>query len=458
MRVTVVGTGYIGLVTAACLADRGHHVTCVDTDAGRLAAIAAGRAPFHEPGLDDLLREGRAAGRLVATDDLAAAVQTSALTIVAVGTPAREGAIDLAQILAAATAIGAALATAPRGHVVAVKSTVVPGTTMGPVRQAIEAASGLRLGDFSLAMNPEFTREGCAVADFQAPDRIVIGHADDHAADVLRALYESFACPVVCTTPANAEMIKYAANALLATLVSFGNEIAGLCERTEGSDASVVLAGVQLDRRCGIRVDGRHTPPALLDYLAPGIGFGGSCLPKDVQALRTYGQNRGAAMALLEGTLGVNARRATDFVERTRRLLGDLGGCQIGILGLAFKPGTDDVRDSPAVALVEALLAAGASVRVFDPLAPVSALPPALATRLVAAPSATALADGADAILLATAWPEFAALDWPALVRTMRRPVVGDGRGTLASIAWPPDVIYFRIGTPLAPPAEKESP
>jgi len=188
VNVTVVGTGYIGLVTAACLADRGHHVACVDTDTARLEAIDAGRAPFHEPGLDALIRSGRASGRLVATRDLDEAVRTSAVTIVAVGTPARDGAIDLSAVVAAATAIGAALAGHPGGHVVAVKSTVIPGTTMGPVRTALEGASGQTLGRFSLAMTPEFTREGTAVADFLEPDRIVVGHADAHASGVLGEL------------------------------------------------------------------------------------------------------------------------------------------------------------------------------------------------------------------------------------------------------------------------------
>lgn len=456
MKAAVVGTGYIGLVTAACLADRGHHVTCVDADPARVAAIDAGRAPFHEPGLDDLVRMGRASGRLVATRALDDAVHEGAVTIVAVGTPARDGAIDLAEVLAAATAIGAALARHPGRPVVAVKSTVVPGTTMGPVRAALERASGRRLGDFGLATNPEFTREGTAVADFLDPDRIVVGHADPHAAAVLGELYASFACPKLFTTPANAEMIKYAANALLATLVSFGNEVAGLCERTPDADARVVLEGVLLDRRCGVRIEGRHTPPALLDYLAPGIGFGGSCLPKDVQALEAYGKGLGHPMALLGGTLAVNRARAGGLVEQARAHLGEIAGAEIGVLGLAFKPGTDDVRESPALALVARLLDAGARVRVHDPVAGAAALDPAVAARIRSCATPEELVEGVDAILLATAWPEFRAWDWPRLVAGMRRRIVGDGRGLLAEIAWPDDVTYFRIGTMAAPRRPKE--
>jgi UDPglucose 6-dehydrogenase/GDP-mannose 6-dehydrogenase len=220
MKVTVVGTGYIGLVAAACLAERGHHVTCVDTDATRLAAIEAGHAPFHEPGLDDLVASGRAAGRLRTSGDLAASVIDSALSMVAVGTPSTDGAIDLRFVDGAVAEIGEALRRHPGGHVVAIKSTVVPGTTAGPVRRRLEASSGQPAGRaWGLAMNPEFTREGCAVRDFLEPDRIVIGHLDAQARTVLDELYAPFECPKLFTSPTNAEMIKYAANALLATLV-----------------------------------------------------------------------------------------------------------------------------------------------------------------------------------------------------------------------------------------------
>jgi UDPglucose 6-dehydrogenase len=307
-------------------------------------------------------------------------------------------------------------------------------------------------------MNPEFTREGTAVADFLHPDRIVVGHADPHAAAVLAELYASFACPKLFTTPANAEMIKYAANALLATLVSFGNEIAGLCERTPGADARVVLEGVQLDRRCGVRVGDLHTPPALLEYLVPGIGFGGSCLPKDVQALAAYGRELGQPRALRGGGPAVTGARAAALLESARALLGDLAGAEIGVCGLAFKPGTDDVRESPALALVAGLLEAGARVRVHDPVADVAALDPAIGGRLRACATADELAEGADALLLATAWPEFLAWDWPRLAARMRRRVVGDGRGLLAEIAWPDDVTYFRIGTMAARRLREEPP
>jgi UDPglucose 6-dehydrogenase/GDP-mannose 6-dehydrogenase len=446
MNVTVVGTGYIGLVAAACLAERGHRVTCVDTDAARLAAIEAGRAPFHEPGLDDLVAAGRAAGRLRTSGDLAAAVTDSALSMVAVGTPSTGGAIDLRFVDGAVAEIGEALRRHPGGHVVAIKSTVVPGTTVGPVRRRLEASSGQPAGrSWGLAMNPEFTREGCAVRDFLEPDRIVIGHADPRARAVMDELYAPFDCPKLFTSPTNAEMIKYAANALLATLVSFGNEIAGLCEVTPDADAELVMRGVTLDRRCRVDAGGTTHVPELLAYLRAGIGFGGSCLPKDVQALSAYGRRATATTALLDAVLTVNGARAAALVRQADAALGGLRGREIAVLGLAFKPGTDDVRDSPAAALIERLLGAGAAVRAYDPVATRVGDGETLAQVRRCASVEEALG-GADAALLATAWPEFAALDWARLVPTMRRPVVGDGRGLLAAIDWPAAVTYFRVG------------
>jgi nucleotide sugar dehydrogenase len=294
-------------------------------------------------------------------------------------------------------------------------------------------------------MNPEFTREGCAVRDFLEPDRIVIGHLDAQARTVLDELYAPFECPKLFTSPTNAEMIKYAANALLATLVSFGNEIAGLCEVTPEADAELVMAGVALDRRCRVDVAGTSHAPELLGYLRAGIGFGGSCLPKDVQALSAYGRGATANTALLDAVLSVNAARAAALVRQAEAALGGLGGTEIAVLGLAFKPGTDDVRDSPAAALITRLLAAGATVRAYDPVATRVGDGEALRqVRRCWSPD-EALA-GADAALLATAWPEFAAWDWTRLVPTMRRPIIGDGRGLLAAIEWPASVTYFRVG------------
>jgi UDPglucose 6-dehydrogenase/GDP-mannose 6-dehydrogenase len=440
VRVTVVGTGYVGLVSGVGLATLGHDVACVDTDPARVASIARGAPPFSEPDLPRLLRAALDAGRLAATGDLAAAMAGSEASIVAVGTPPRGERIDLTAVVRAATDIGRALTGLDRYHVVVVKSTVVPGTTGGAVREALEAGARRRAGSgFGLCMNPEFLREGSAVADFLHPDRIVVGRLDDRSGEVLARLYAGFDCPKLFTSLRAAETIKYTANALLATLVSFSNEVAGLCEALPEVDEETVMRGVHLDRRL--------TPPGapapgILSYLRAGIGFGGSCLPKDVNALRTFARDLGTPTPLLDAVAAVNTARPGRVVARLEAALGGLRGRTVAVLGLAFKPGTDDVRDSPALALIAALAAAGAAVRAHDPMVGAVA---ELDGAAIAATAAAAL-DGADAAVVATAWPEFRTLDWAALAGRMRRAVVLDGRGALAGVALPPALTYLRIG------------
>lgn len=433
MKVTIIGTGYVGLVSGACLAALGHAVACVDTDPRRRAAIAHGEAPFHEPGLAELLEPALRAGRLAVAATVEEAIAESALSILAVGTPpGDDGGIDLAAIEAVATAVGRALRGRDGYHTIAVKSTVVPGTTDTVVRRALETASGRAAGEFGLCVNPEFLREGSAVADFMRPDRIVIGCLDVRSGDVLAELYAGFDCPKLFTTLCNAEMIKYASNALLATLVSFSNEVAALCEAMPGLDEETVMAGVHLDRRLA-------PAPGICSYLRAGIGFGGSCLPKDVSALRTLAAGRSVPTPLLDAVVAVNRARPGRVTALLDAALGGLRGRTVAVLGLAFKPDTDDLRDSPALALIEALRAAEAEVRAYDPLVRAAA-------GLALADTPAAALDGADAAVIATAWPEFRALDWFALTRCMRRRMLLDGRGALGGVVLPADVTYLRIG------------
>jgi UDPglucose 6-dehydrogenase len=428
VRVSIVGTGYVGLVSGVCLAHLGHEVTCVDIDAGKVEAINSGSCPIHEDGLAELL--GRVVGeRFVATTDLAQAVATTEVTILAVGTPFGEDRIDLGQIEAAAEQVGAALSSLPadRYHVVAVKSTVVPGTTETVVGPAIERSSARVAGEgFGLAMNPEFLREGVAVRDFLAPDRIVVGGIDERSLATMSRLYDVFPEVLLMRTdPRTAETIKYGANALLATLISFSNEVANLCAAT-GTDVTEVLGGVQLDRRLTPTVAGERVRPDILSYLAAGCGFGGSCFPKDVKALVAHGEAVGTSLPLLRSVLEVNERQPLVLVERLRQHL-DPAGRRIVVLGVAFKPGTDDVRESPALKLVPALLDAGAQVVVHDPVALDNArtafgsLPVAYVDDL---PLAVA---EADAVLLVTAWAEYREV--PRLVRPGT--VIIDGRRLL---------------------------
>ena len=426
MRVSIIGTGYVGLVSGVCLAHLGHDVVCVDLDAAKVARINRGDAPIHEDGLDRLLTEV-VGSRFRATTELDAAVQGSEVTILAVGTPFGEDRIDLRQIEAAAEQVGAALAGSDRYHVVAVKSTVVPGTTEEVVGPAIERRSGRQVGEgFGLGMNPEFLREGVAVRDFLDPDRIVLGGVDERTLDVLAELYTVF--PEVAklrVDPRTAEMIKYASNALLALLISFSNEIGNLSAEL-GIDGADVLRGVHLDRRWSPMVDGGRISPEILSYLAVGCGFGGSCFPKDVQALLAHGRQAGVPMRILSAALEVNADQSAVLVDRLRAHL-DLSGARVAVLGAAFKPGTDDVRESPTLRVVPELRTAGAEVVVHDPIALENARA-VLGDEVGYETDLRAAVEKADAVVVITAWGEYQRL--PELLAGRAVPVV-DGRRVL---------------------------
>lgn len=427
MRIAIVGSGYVGLVSAACLAEKGHNVVCVDVDADKVDRIGRGVAPIHEPSLDELLMRGVRSRKLSATTDLRAAVTGAEVTFLAVGTPFDGRNIDLSYIRKAAEDVGAALEGAKEYHVICVKSTVVPGTTEQVVGVALEKTSGRRIGTgLGLAMNPEFLAEGTAVQDFMKPDRIVIGASDERAAAVIRECYAPFGgTDVLVTNLSTAEMIKYAANSFLATVISFTNEIANLSESIEGVDATQVMAGVHLDRRLSPILPSGRVRPGLMSFLYPGTGFGGSCFPKDVRALIAFGNQRQQPMPLLSAVMDTNARQPDVTVRLCRDQLGGVEGRRIAVLGLAFKPGTDDVRESPAGPIIRALVGEGAKVTAHDPLATEN-MRAVLSD--VAVNFAATLADAvkdADAVVLVTSWPEYGDLH---TVLGDRDVVVVDGR------------------------------
>jgi UDPglucose 6-dehydrogenase/GDP-mannose 6-dehydrogenase len=433
MRVSVVGTGYVGLVSAVCLADKGHDVVCVDVDPDKIARITAGTPPIYEAGLEELLRRN-IGGRLRATTELDAAVMGSELSLIAVGTPFDGEAIDLSYIEAASRQIGEVLGRKEGYHAVVVKSTVVPGTTEEVVLPILAAASGKRPGaDFGVGMNPEFLREGEAVADFMNPDRIVMGGIDGRTCDAIEGLYEAFSCDKLRTTPRTAEMIKYASNSLLATMISFSNEIGNLCAEL-GIDVVEALQGVHLDKRLSpILASGERIHPAFVTYLAAGCGFGGSCFPKDVKALVAHGQSRGRPMSLLESVIRVNDAQPMVMLSLLSREMPDLRGRRVAVLGMAFKPGTDDIRESPSIPVVEALLERGADVSAFDPVARREA-EKLFAGRVRFEDSLEGAIEGAEAILLMTRWDEFMRL--PDLLRGRAdKPLVVDGRRMLSKSA-----------------------
>ena len=389
MRIVMIGTGYVGLVSGACFADFGHDVVCVDKDKSKIDGLLAGRMPIWEPGLEALVTHNAARGRLRFTTDLAEGIRDADAVFIAVGTPARrgDGHADLSFVYAAAKEIAGALT---RSAVVVTKSTVPVGT--GDEIARILRENGAPEGT-SVASNPEFLREGAAIRDFKIPDRIVVGAEDEKAREVLREVYRPLflnKAPILFTGRRTAELIKYAANAFLATKISFINEIADLCEAV-GADVQEVSRGIGLDNRIGPK------------FLHAGPGYGGSCFPKDTLALLQTAEGTGVPMRIVGSVVAVNDARKAAMADRVRKALGgELAGKRIGVLGLTFKPNTDDMRDAPSVTLIKRLQEGGATVAAFDPVGREQAEP--ILPGVDFAADAYAAADGADALVLVTEW------------------------------------------------------
>jgi UDPglucose 6-dehydrogenase len=408
----VIGVGWVGLVTAACFAELGHHVWCRDIDADKLSDLREGSVPFHEPGLQELV--GRNLERLHFEDELAPVLEHARLLFVCVDTPPTySGDADLSRV-------DAVIEELPDStdHAIVMKSTVPCGTGAA-VRRRLDELGKSRL---SYASNPEFLKEGSAVDDFLNPDRVVIGAEEgaEPLAVELAALYEPLDCPIVRTDVASAEMIKLASNAFLATKISFINEIANVCEEV-GADVSEVAAGMGLDPRIG------------QSFLRPGIGFGGSCFPKDVSALKQLAGNSGYHFQLLTAVVEVNELQKRRVVNKLKRHLGSLIGKRIALLGLAFKPNTDDMREASSVVLAARLQAEGAIVQAYDPVAEERAAE--LLTGVEMCGSAMQAIDGANALVIVTEWPEFGELDLVEVKQRMADPVIVDGRNVLSSDA-----------------------
>jgi UDPglucose 6-dehydrogenase len=432
MRISVIGTGYVGLVSGVCLAEKGHSVECVDIDAEKIEQIKRGIPPIYEKGLEALLRKN-AGTALRASTNLRDAVLASDLSLIAVGTPFDGSEIDLRYIRAVAREIGLALRDKDGYHVVVVKSTVVPGTTDQVVLPILEEASGKLAGaDFGVGMNPEFLREGEAVGDFMTPDRIVLGGHDERTLDALTELYAPFqGADVIRTSNKTAEMIKYAANSLLATLISFSNEIGNLCAALGGIDVVDAMEGVHLDKRLSpILADGARLTPAFTTYLAAGCGYGGSCFPKDVKALIAHGRAAGMPMSLLEAVVRVNEGQPREILRLLDKHFSSMVGTRTAVLGLAFKPGTDDMRESPSIPVVRELQARGALVQAYDPAARHEAEKLFSPDNITYSDTLEGALEDAEAVVLMTRWTEFDAL--PNLIaRRTPQPLVVDGRRML---------------------------
>jgi UDPglucose 6-dehydrogenase/GDP-mannose 6-dehydrogenase len=431
MRVSVVGTGYVGLVTGVCLAETGHDVVCVDVDAAKVAQIMRGVPPIYEAGLEDLLKRNLG-DRFTATADLHSAVLGSELTLIAVGTPFDGARIDLSYVRKVARDIGAALRDKNGYHVVVVKSTVVPGTTATVVLPILEQASGKRAGlAFGVGVNPEFLTEGQAISDFMHPDRIVLGAMDARAMEVLDRLYASFPdVPRIRTNPSTAEMIKYSSNALLATAISFSNEIANLCAALGDVDIVDVMEGVHASSYFTVTgPEGRRARAPITSFLQAGCGFGGSCLPKDVKALIAHGEDLGLAMPLLRAVITVNEAQPAQILRTLDKHFESLAGRRIAVLGLAFKPDTTDVRESPAFPIIRLLLDREASVKAYDPVAVLEARK-ILGNAVTYADTLEDSLEDVDAVVLLTRWKEFEAV--PGMLGALQPlPLLLDGRRQL---------------------------
>ncbi len=450
MRIAVVGSGYVGLVTSACLAELGHDVVCIDNDDQKIAALVRGEVPIHEQHLPELLARHRGQ-RLRFSGSLAEAVSASEVVFIAVGTPpTQQGDADLSYVESVSREIGQNL----RHHTVVVEKSTVPVYTCEWIRRVIKRNAAAQV-EFDVASNPEFLREGSAVADFLCPDRIVVGADSEHAAGTLRAVYEpltsgeyarrpdALACAVACgkaapllvTSSKSAEIIKHASNAFLSMKISFINAVANICEAV-GADVEQVRQGIGLDARIGPR------------FLQPGIGYGGSCFPKDVKAFSAVARECGYDFRLLEEVMRINDEQRQIFLRKVRKTLWTLKGKRLAALGLAFKGGTDDIRESPAVAIIQALVQEGCTIAAYDPAAMERARA-VLTESVTFARDAYAAAKDADALLVLTDWEEFAALDLDRLNAALKYPIVLDGRNLFSRAAMAQHgLTYISVGRP----------
>jgi len=433
MRVSIIGTGYVGIVSGTCLAEKGIYITCVDKDKEKVKKINSCISPIFENGLEYLLKKNVTNKRLCADTNLKKAVIESEISIIAVGTPFDGEKIDLDQIKTSAKEIGSALKEKNLYHVVVVKSTVTPGTTDEVVLPIIEKYSGKKAGiDFGVGMNPEFLREGCAVNDFMNPDRIVIGGIDKKTIDKMLKLYKIFdGVDILTTNNKTAEMIKYAANSLLATLISFSNEIADICTITQNVDIKEVMSGVHLDKRLTpISLSKSRVKPVFLRYLEAGCGFGGSCFPKDIKALISYAEKGGKNPKLLKSVIEINQKQPYKLIELLNKHYKSFKNLNIAILGLAFKPNTDDMRESPAIPIVKLLLEEGAYIKAYDPAAKEEAKKIFGNYNIEYTESVEETLLDVDAVILVTRWDQFKNIN-SFISNKKCQPLIIDGRRIL---------------------------
>ena len=411
MKISVVGTGYVGLVVGACLAENGHEVICVDKDEAKVRALQKGKIPIYEPGLEELVKRNRVEKRLSFTTTLPRAVRQTQIIFIAVGTPeAEDGSADLQHVLGVARDVARAM----NGYKVIVDKSTVPVGTAEKVREVIRRET---THPFSVVSNPEFLKQGAAVNDFLKPDRVVIGAEDPRGAELMKELYAPFTrtgAPIMVMDCASAELCKYAANAMLATRISFMNEVARVCD-LYGANVDEVRRAIASDTRIGSA------------FLFPGVGYGGSCFPKDVKAILKFAKDKGYDFKILDAVEDVNQAQKSVLVEKIQKHFGSLKGKTIAVWGLAFKPRTDDMREAPAITIINSLLKAGAKVQAYDPEATETAKR-LLGNKITYVKKSYDALTGADALALITEWNEFREPDYARMKKLMRQPIVFDGR------------------------------
>ena len=411
MKIAVVGTGYVGLVLGACMAESGNDVICVDKDTAKVAMLRRGKIPIFEPGLEEIVKRNKSEGRLVFTTDLPKAVKAAEVCFIAVGTPQGEdGSADLRHVMGVAREIARAM----NGYKVIVNKSTVPVGTAEKVREVVRRET---THPFSVVSNPEFLKQGAAVDDFMKPDRVVIGAEDPRAAELMVKLHQPFTrtgAPIMVMDCASAELSKYASNAILATKISFMNEIANVCELF-GADVDDVRRAVGSDRRIGN------------SFLFPGVGYGGSCFPKDVQAILHFSGEEGYDFKILDAVEAVNKRQKSRLVDKMVKHFGSLKGKTVGLWGLAFKPRTDDMREAPAITIIEKLLAAGAKIQAFDPEA-MKVAKGIFGSKIALVDRSYDALKGADALAIVTEWNEFREPDFTRMRKLLASPVIFDGR------------------------------
>jgi UDPglucose 6-dehydrogenase len=430
MKISVVGTGYVGLVVGACLAENGHEVICVDKDEAKVRALQKGKIPIYEPGLEELVKRNRVEKRLSFTTTLPRAVRQTQIIFIAVGTPeAEDGSADLQHVLGVARDVARAM----NGYKVIVDKSTVPVGTAERVREVIRRET---THPFSVVSNPEFLKQGAAVNDFLKPDRVVIGAEDPRGAELMKELYAPFTrtgAPIMVMDCASAELCKYAANAMLATRISFMNEVARVCD-LYGANVDEVRRAIASDTRIGAA------------FLFPGVGYGGSCFPKDVKAILKFAKDKGYDFKILDAVEDVNQQQKTVLVEKIQKHFGSLKGKTIGVWGLAFKPRTDDMREAPAITIINSLLKGGAKVQAYDPEATETARR-VLGNKITYVKKSYDALTGADALALVTEWNEFREPDYGRMKKLMRQPIVFDGRNIYSPAQMKAQgFTYFSIG------------